>query len=761
MISKIATYFDKRKNKKNLSPYLKFSIQVNKQHLADLETEQLISMIKCSNTANSFDVKQFAVLRELSKRTIGIFHHDSQIIAAKAMLDGVFCEMGTGEGKTFVIALVATIRALRGECVYIPTDNTYLAQRDCELLTPFYQSLSLDVSFITETDSLIERKSAYSASIVYSTMKEFGYDYLRDGTAKDVEHLMQQRHDAMLIDEVDSVLVDNASAPMVISSSIPANKELHTFLRELALTVEVTLENDEESTERSLNSDESSNISIVNTSKRSLALGDTAMKCLEAELLSKGMINSNDELYHPDNLYILQAFESHILAEHCYKLGKDYIVSEGNVYILDERTKRIIQSSRWGNGLHQAVEAKESVELQDEMIPTFSISVQNFVKTFAFISGTSGTVSEDSAELSLTYGKGFLKIEPNKPCVRKDKDDVFYLDRKSKVEHVVRIILEKHKNSQPVLVNLESREEFREVVLELNDRKLFFATLTNNNIEEEPAIIALAATPKRITLTNGMIGRGTDIVLGGNIKTILEKYKNDPEKYKTKKSEFEQVFDKVSQEVIDNGGLCVVGCGRSLLEKSDRQLKGRAGRQGDVGESVFISSLEDNLFEMYSGDSVKNFFTSMGVKEGDPLSHGFINKSIRKAQLKYNENLLKSRAHHAKMGSLTEEQRSIIYNLRKELLEKNNEELEQFIEDISGEALTEITPIIHTELLSAFDMNFLAYSQYISDLSKSIFLQSFSNKDPFLEFKPKSFKIFENFIESLTISYKNVIESER
>jgi preprotein translocase subunit SecA len=754
MTSKIANFLTKRRDKKALSEHVNFCSLVNKHNLEHLTEDKLNTFIMDSFQEPVRLDFCFAVLREVSKRTLSIYHHDSQIMAAKAMYDGFFCEMDTGEGKTFVIALVAAMKALTGSSVYIPTDNTYLAKRDCKLLGLFYEALHIKTSYILETDNKESRQIAYQSKIIYSTMTEFGYDYLRDGLAKNNSELAQKTQDVMLIDEVDSVLVDNASLPLVISSSLPVNAPLHDLLRRICIEQDVTCLNDDEIKDIKNMDDE---ITYINTSTKNIHLGSMAMDALEVALVTAQAISAGKELYLPENLYAIQSFESHFKAEYCYRNNIDYTVQNGSIFILDERTNRINRSSRWGLGLHQAVEKKENVELKDERVPTFSISVQNYVKLFNFISGTSGTVSEDSSELEHTYNKGFVRVPSNKECIRKDHKDAFYLDRQSKINHVARIIEEKYIKEQPVLINTESTFDLLAIGKILKEKQVPFALLSSDNIAEEPKIIALAATPKRVTITNGMVGRGTDIVLGGNIAILLEEFKDDTEKYSNIKKNYQEVFSRVHDEVINNGGLCVIGCGRSMLRKSDRQLIGRSGRQGDVGESMFISSLEDDLFSMYNGTKVKNFFKSIGVNEGEVLSHNFINSSIIKAQNKYNGELFKSRSHSAKMGGLTEEQRVIIYKLRKDFLNKDSSSLQGLISEVTKDVREALNDDNHQKLIDAFDLNFLTYSHHISDLSKSVFLQSVSNKDPFLEFKPKSFKIFEDFIYSLKLSCEDVM----
>ncbi|BCD62182.1 preprotein translocase subunit SecA [Nitratiruptor sp. YY08-26] len=578
----------------------------------------------------------FAITREASKRVLGMRHFDVQLIGGMVLHEGKIAEMKTGEGKTLVATLAVALNAMTGEGVHVVTVNDYLAKRDATEMGKLYEFLGYSTGCITsEIQDDLERKKQYQCDITYGTNNEFGFDYLRDNMKYSLEEIVQRGHNYAIVDEVDSILIDEARTPLIISG--PTNRKLDTYIK--ADKIAKQLERDKHFT--------------VDEKDRVI-------------LLTQEGIAKAEELFGVDNLYSMEnAILAHHLdqalkANHLFQKDVDYVVKNGEVVIVDEFTGRLSEGRRFSEGLHQALEAKEGVQIQEESQTLADITFQNYFRLYKKLAGMTGTAQTEATEFAEIYGLEVISIPTNRPVIRKDLDDLIFKTEKEKFDAVVKKIKELHKKGQPVLVGTTSIEKNELLHKLLTKEKIPHTILNAKHHEKEAEIIAQAGKKGAVTVATNMAGRGVDI--------------------------------KIDDEVRELGGLFILGTERHESRRIDNQLRGRAGRQGDPGASQFFLSLEDNLLRIFGGDRIKNIMNRLGIEEGEHIESKMVTRAVEKAQKKVENLHFESRKHILEYDDVANEQRKTIYKFRQELLNpeydidsKIKENRAEIVEDILHE----------------------------------------------------------------------------
>lgn len=613
----------------------------------------------------------FSVVRETAWRVLGERHFDVQLVGGVVLHEGKIAEMKTGEGKTLVATLPVCLNALTGKGVHVVTVNDYLAKRDAEWMGAIYKFLGFSVGVVTNELSDAERKKAYGADITYGTNNEFGFDYLRDNMKFDIKEFVQRELNYAIIDEVDSILIDEARTPLIISGPAEESTEkyytIDRIIPFLKKDVDYTI-------------DEKANTSVL-----------TEDGVLKVERLLKV-----DNLYEPRNIdtlhYVNQALKAHTL----FKRDVDYVVKNGEVVIVDDFTGRLMPGRRYSDGLHQALEAKEKVKIENENQTLATISFQNYFRMYNKLSGMTGTADTEAVEFKKIYDLDVMVIPTNKPMVRKDYQDVIYKTEKEKFRAVVEEIEDCYRRGQPVLVGTISIEKSEKLSSMLKKRGIPHNVLNAKHHEREAEIVAQAGRKKAVTISTNMAGRGTDIVLGGNYKMIVgEKIKPDMSEKEKEKiyEESKKLTQKEHEEVVALGGLHIVGTERHESRRIDNQLRGRAGRQGDPGSSRFYLSLEDDLLRIFGSERISSVMDKLGIQEGEPIEHKFITKAIENAQKRVEGQNFEIRKQLLEYDDVMNKQREVIYGWRKEVLTAEN--LRDEIIDMASEIVPEIlTPFI-------------------------------------------------------------------
>ncbi len=577
----------------------------------------------------------FAVVRETSKRTLNMRHYDVQIIGGMVLYENKITEMKTGEGKTLVATLAAYANAIENLSVHIITVNDYLAKRDAEWMGNIYNFLGLRVGCITSETKYEERPGQYDADIVYATNNEIGFDYLRDNLKNDFNNLCFKKNAFAIVDEVDSILIDEARTPLVISAESNSNTDLFPKIDKI---IKILREDDFE----------------INEESKSILLTTVGMEFCEKLLKENGIIKegtlqdlSNMVLNHN----IIQALRAH----HLFFKDKDYIIKDKNVVIIDELTGRAMEGRRYGDGLHQAIEAKENLLIQKENQTIASITYQNFFRTYYRLSGMTGTATTEAKEFESIYELEVVEIPPNIKVNRVDKNDQIYMTKREKYNAVLDLVKSRNKINQPILIGTTSVENSIKISDLLEKENLKHNILNAKNHMSEAKIIEEAGMPGNITISTNMAGRGTDIKLGnGN--------------------------DSLKKEAIDAGGLLVIGTERHESRRIDNQLRGRSGRQGDIGESIFFLSLEDDLMRIFGSKTLENVLSKLGLKDGEVITHSMITKSLERAQQKVESHNFDMRKQILKFDDILNDQRKIIYQNRREIL--NTDDQSKIIEDM-------------------------------------------------------------------------------
>ena len=604
----------------------------------------------------------FAVCREASSRVLGMRHYDVQLIGGITLHEGKIAEMRTGEGKTLMATLAIYLNAISGKGVHVVTVNDYLASRDAELNRPLFDFLGLTVGVIYSQQDPMEKFEAYAADITYGTNNEYGFDYLRDNMVFRLDEKKQRGLNYCIIDEIDSILIDEARTPLIISGQAEDSSAMYRLIDTIIprLKRSETEEGNRENREQDFWIDEKN---------RQIEISEKGYEKIEKFLVEKGELGENESLYSPTRLPLLAHVQAAIRAHHLFVKNIHYIVHEGEVIIIDENTGRTMPGRRWSEGLHQAVEAKEQVEIQAENQTLATTTFQNYFRLYDKLSGMTGTADTEAAEFKQTYDLDVVIIPTHKPIQRIDLDDQIFLSKMGKYQGIIREIKRIQEKQAPILVGTATIEASEVLSELLTQEGIQHNVLNAKQHEREADIIAQAGRPNAVTIATNMAGRGTDIILGGNWQAELAKIDNVTPEMKQQAHAEWQVRN---QQVLEAGGLHIIGSERHESRRIDNQLRGRAGRQGDPGESRFFLSLEDDLMRIFAGDRVVNMMRAMGLKEDEAIEHKMVSRSIENAQRKVENRDFDARKSLLKYDDVANEQRKVIYKQRDELLAQSN-----------------------------------------------------------------------------------------
>ena len=728
----------------------------------------------------------FALVREASKRSRNERHYDVQLIGGVVLHENKIAEMRTGEGKTLTIALSAYLNALKQKGVHVVTVNDYLAKRDSQEMGQIYNFLGLTSGFINNDQNDYERKKNYSCDITYATNSELGFDYLRDNMKYSKDEKVQREHYYSIVDEIDSCLIDEARTPLVISGAAEDKTNQYLAIDKL---VKQLIKDDYEIDEKDKN----------------ILLTNDGINNVEKIFSSAGILKNNN-FYDPENLSLVHHVNQALKANHLFDKGKDYIVKDDSLKIIDELTGRILEGRRFGDGLHQALEAKEKIEIQAENQTLASITYQNYFKLYKRISGCTGTAATEAEEFYEIYNLPVLVIPINNPMIRRDFNDQIFRTEVEKNSAIIKKIKECHQTGQPLLVFTSSINKSEIYSKLLNKENIKHVVLNAKNHENEAEIIASAGKNGSIIITTSISGRGVDIQLGGKKGSIPEdQLKKDKEKIKSL------------------GGLFVIGTERMESRRVDNQARGRSGRQGDEGSSIFYVSLEDDLMRIFGSDSMNNILQKLGLKDGESIDHPWINKALERAQQKVEARNFDIRKTLIKFDNVLNDQRHVIFSQRNDAMNSDeifsysegflneiiddlirlkaqkisdpkNNEFATKLKTLMGKSLNEKefkeiillkddglkikitdqfnnnrierTKILGDEqskevekriLLQSIDLNWKSLIQYLEQLRQVIGLRSYGQRDPLIEYKKEAFELFSNLLEKLKLDYITIL----
>ncbi len=600
----------------------------------------------------------FAVCREASLRITGMRHYDVQLIGGITLHEGKIAEMKTGEGKTLMATLAMYLNAISGKGVHLVTVNDYLAARDADLNRPLFDFLGLTVGVIYSQQPPQEKVEAYQADITYGTNNEYGFDYLRDNMVFKLSEKKQRPLNFCIIDEIDSILIDEARTPLIISGQAEDSSRMYALINTI---IPLLIRSEDEEANKNNEAEDF----WIDEKNRQIEISEKGYEKIERFLIEVGELGENESLYSPTRLPLLAHVQAAIRAHHIFVKNVHYIVDEGEIVIVDENTGRTMPGRRWSEGLHQAVEAKEGAEIQAENQTLATTTFQNFFRLYDKLSGMTGTADTEAAEFKSTYDLDVIVIPTHKPIARVDLDDQIFLTKLGKYKGIIREIKEIQAKGAPVLVGTATIEASEELSYLLDQEGVKHNVLNAKQHEREAEIIAQAGSPKAVTIATNMAGRGTDIILGGNWQSFIVDIDSvSPEEMARLR---EQWLVKHNQ-VVDAGGLHIIGSERHESRRIDNQLRGRAGRQGDPGMSRFFLSLEDDLMRIFAGDRVVNMMRAMGLKEDEAIEHKMVSKSIENAQGKVESRDFDARKNLLKYDDVANEQRKVIYSQRDDLL---------------------------------------------------------------------------------------------
>ena len=750
------------------------------------KTQEFKEKLKSGTTLGNILPEAFALVREASRRVRNERHFDVQIIGGIILHEGKIAEMKTGEGKTLTITLAAYLNSLLEKGVHIVTVNDYLAKRDSEEMGEIYNFLGIQSGFINNDQNDFERKKNYNCDITYATNSELGFDYLRDNMKYSQDEMVQREHFFSIVDEIDSCLIDEARTPLVISG---AAEDKTNHYRAVDKLVKILKKSDYEIDEKD------KNILLTND-------GVTNVE----KIFSNAGILKNNNFYDPENLSLVHYVNQALRANHLFEKGKDYIIQNGSLKIIDELTGRILEGRRFGDGLHQALEAKEKIEIQSENQTLASITYQNYFKLYEKISGCTGTAITEAEEFFEIYNLPVLIVPTNNKMIRKDFNDKIFRTEKEKNESIVEKISECYKSGQPILVFTSSVNKSEIYSNLLKSKNINHVVLNAKNHENEAEIIANAGKEKSVIITTSISGRGVDIQLGGKKGSTPDNQLKD---------------DKAKIKSL--GGLFVIGTERMESRRVDNQARGRSGRQGDEGGSVFYVSLEDDLMRIFGSESMNNVLEKLGLKDGESIDHPWINKALERAQQKVEARNFDIRKTLIKFDNVLNDQRHVIFSQRKNAMNSGqiyeysndflNEEIDNLIKlkmqkkidpknnnfdkklklilgnrshDGELEALKslndnhfknkvlELFEKVRNErikilgekdskeiekriFLQTIDMNWTSHIQYLEQLRQVIGLRSYGQRDPLIEYKKEAFELFENLLDKLKIDYLSIL----
>ena len=787
--------FIKSSNQKELDRIGKIVTKINNlesyaQNLKDTEfpekTSEFKGLIKDGKNLDDILPEAFALVREASKRIRGERHFDVQMIGGIVLHESKIAEMRTGEGKTLTITLAAYLNALLEKGVHIVTVNDYLAKRDSQEMGEIYNFLGLKAGFINNYQDDYERKKNYNLDITYATNSELGFDYLRDNMKYSQNEMVQRDHFFSIVDEIDSCLIDEARTPLVISGSAEDKTDKYLAIDKLIRKLNV---NDYEIDEKDKN----------------ILLTNEGINNVEKIFSSAGILKNNN-FYDPENLGLVHHVNQALRANHLFEKGRDYIVQNNSLKIIDELTGRILEGRRFGDGLHQALEAKEKIDIQAENQTLASITYQNYFKLYEKISGCTGTAATESEEFFEIYNLPVISIPTNKKMIRKDFNDQIFRTEKEKNDSILKKIKECNKTGQPILVftsSINNSEKYSELLKRENVEHL---VLNAKNHENEAEIIANAGKEKSVIITTSISGRGVDIQLGGKKGSLSE-----------------EELTKNKKKIKSLGGLFVIGTERMESRRVDNQARGRSGRQGDEGSSIFYVSLEDDLMRIFGSESMNNILEKLGLKDGESIDHPWINKALERAQQKVEARNFDIRKTLIKFDNVLNDQRHVIFSQRKEAM--NSKKIFEYSEDFLREIVNNLE-ILRTQekanpkskvfenrlklilgknisqtefedyialkdkklvekilekflqrrnerfkllgeeqskeiekriFLQSIDLNWKSHIQYLEQLRQVIGLRSYGQRDPLIEYKKEAFTMFESLLNKLKIDYITIL----
>ena len=828
MFKKLMSSFFGSRNERLLKSYVKKAVQINalepdikklKDEDFPKKTAEFKERFSKGELIDSLLIEAFAHAREASIRSLGMRHFDEQLMGAMALHDGKISEMRTGEGKTLVATLAVYLNALTGKGVHVVTVNDYLARRDAEWMGKLYNFLGLEVGINLSRMPGEQKKLAYKADITYGTNNEFGFDYLRDNMVYTPEERVQQPLFFAVVDEVDSILIDEARTPLVISGQSENNTDLYLKVDKL---VPHLVRQDKEDGEGDFWIDEKAHQAI---------LSEKGHEKTEEMLIKMGILEKDSNLYDASNINLLHHVNSSLKAHYLFIKDKDYVVKDGSITIVDEFTGRMMPGRRWSDGLHQAVEAKESVVIQKENQTMASITFQNYFRMYGKLAGMTGTADTEAEEFNQIYGLETIIIPPHRPTIRKDNMDKIYRTSDERYLAVIDDIKDCNKRHQPVLVGTTSIENSELISKQLSKAKLEHQVLNAKQHEKEAHIISQAGQPGMITIATNMAGRGTDIVLGGNIEAQIENTKNNQKLDEKKRNkqilELTDAWKQRNKEVLGAGGLHIIGTERHESRRIDNQLRGRSGRQGDPGSSAFYLSLEDSLLRIFASERIASIMEKLNMPEGEAIEHKWVNRSIEGAQRKVEARNFDIRKQLLDFDDIPNQQRKVIYEQRNDILD--NSDLKDTVDGITGDVLEQTVfeyiplesieemwdvpalekrlqadyalkisissmlkkdPNIAVEdiaahikdkgltqyrekekmagkdalqhfersiMLQIFDHHWRAHLSSLDNLRQGIGLRAYGQKDPKQEFKKEAFALFEQLLETIKFEITRVL----
>ena len=668
------------------------AINAFEQELAQLSDEQLsgktgefAQKLEGGADLGSILSEAFAVVREASKRTLGLRHFDVQMIGGMVLNEGDIAEMRTGEGKTLVATLPAYLNAISGKGVHIVTVNEYLAERDANWMRPIYEFSRLTVGVVKSGQSPEEKRQAYGASITYGTNNEFGFDYLRDNMAFRLEDKMQKQLNFAIVDEVDSILIDEARTPLIISGAAEDSSQLYLAVNKLIPKLEIG-EKQEVSKMEMMDKNfvpEESGHFTVDEKSRQVELTEAGHEFVEDLLIKQKLLAEGESLYAATNLSLLHHVHAALKAHHLFNRDIEYIVQNKKIVLIDEHTGRTMEGRRLSEGLHQALEAKENLGIQSESQTLASTTFQNYFRLYGKLSGMTGTADTEAFEFSQIYGLDVVVIPTNVPMVREDANDLIFLSMEEKFEAILNDIIEIRDKGAPVLVGTASIDTSEILSNYLSKKKISHEVLNAKFHAKEAEIIAQAGRSGAVTIATNMAGRGTDIVLGGKWEAEVEALSNPSQE---EIDEIKSLWQQRHDQVLAAGGLHIIGTERHESRRIDNQLRGRAGRQGDPGYSRFYLSMEDNLLRIFASEGVKNFMRKLGMEHGEAIEHGMVTRSIEKAQRKVEGRNFDIRKQLLEYDNVANDQRTIIYRQRNELMASND--ISDLLKDMRDEVVS-------------------------------------------------------------------------
>jgi preprotein translocase subunit SecA len=665
-------------------------------------TDMFRQKIADGASLDSLLVEAFATVREGAKRTLGQRHFDAQLLGGMVLHNGMIAEMKTGEGKTLVATLAVYLNALEGKGVHVVTVNDYLAERDAGWMGQVYEFLGLKVGVIVHGLSDEERREAYAADVTYATNNELGFDYLRDNMKFHLDEMVQREFNFAIVDEVDSILIDEARTPLIISGPVEDSSEAY---RQVDVIIPSLVAEDYEIDEKA----------------RAITMTDEGVEHAEQLLADAGLLEAGVSLYDISSVSTLHHVNQALRAHKLFARDTDYIVKDDKVVIIDEFTGRMMEGRRYSDGLHQALEAKENVSVQNENQTLASITFQNYFRIYPKLAGMTGTAMTEAGEFAEIYELEVVDIPTNKPMVREDKNDEVYRSLDEKYNAITELIADCHKRQQPVLVGTVSIDKSEQVAAVLKKRKIPHHVLNARYHDQEAMIIGQAGEPGAVTIATNMAGRGTDIQLGGNVEMRVAQELadiDDPAEFDRRRAEIEADVAAKRALVLGTGGLQIIGTERHESRRIDNQLRGRSGRQGDPGRSQFFLSLEDDLMRIFGSERMDSMLTKLGLEEGEAIVHPWIDKALEKAQQKVEARNFEIRKQLLQYDDVMNDQRKVIYEQRKDLMRVDD--VSETIEDMRAETLENTvarcipekafaeqwdTDLLHEEILRLFGID--------------------------------------------------------